>query len=380
MTLARRTFLKQAAAASALLALGPGFGGCRRRPHEQPGGYRPEPADHPLRVLILGGTAFLGPACVEASLVRGHTVTLFNRGRTNPHLFPDLEKLRGDRDGDLDALRGRAWDAVIDTSGYVPRHVDLSTRLLAGAVDHYVFVSSISVYAGFAAVGMDETAPVGVLDDPDTEQVTDATYGPLKARCEQAAEAAMPGRVGVLRPGLIVGPRDRSDRFTYWPVRVDRGGEFLAPGDPADPVQLIDVRDLAEFIVHGLEQRLAGTFNCVSPAGAVSMGSLIDACGEVAGGRGRATWCDADFLTTQGVTPWAELPCWMPPVGDTAGFARISAARAVAAGLGMRPLTGTAGATLAWWRDQPAQRRERLRAGLAPERETALLRAWHDRR
>jgi 2'-hydroxyisoflavone reductase len=380
MTLARRTFLKQAAAAGAALALGPGLAGCQRRPDERNGGYRPEPAAHPLRVLILGGTAFLGPACVEAALVRGHTVTLFNRGRTNPHLFPDLEKLRGDRDGDLDALRGRTWDAVIDTSGYVPRHVDLSARLLAAAVDHYVFVSSISVYADFATVGMDETAPVGVLDDQATEQVTDATYGPLKARCEQAAEGAMPGRVGVMRPGLIVGPRDRSDRFTYWPVRIDRGGEFLAPGNPDDPVQLIDVRDLGEFIVHGLERRTTGTFNCISPADALSMGTLVDACGDVASSRGRATWCDADFLAAQGVAPWAELPCWMPPTGDTAGFARLSAARAVAAGLGMRPLADTAGATLAWWREQPAQRRERLRAGLASEREAALLRAWHDRR
>ncbi len=214
-------------------------------------------------------------------------MTLFNRGKTNPELFPDLEKLRGDRDGELGALVGRAWDAVIDTSGYVPRHVRLSAELLAPSVAHYLFISTISVYRDYSTIGMDETAPIATLADPTTEQVTGETYGALKALCEKAAEDAMPGRTTVIRPGLIVGPEDRTDRFTYWPVRVERGGEVLSPGTPADPIQFIDVRDLAEFIVVCLENKVLGTFNADAPAGALSMGKLLETCREVSGSGAR---------------------------------------------------------------------------------------------
>src|SRR5688572_29497367 len=197
-----------------------------------------------MRLLVLGGTKFLGRAVVEAAVARGHEPTLFHRGLTNPGLFPDLEHLRGDRDGGLAALQGRTWDAVIDPSGYVPRIVRASAELLADAVEHYTFISSISVYPSFPTPGMDESSPVGTLEDPTVEDVP-AHYGPLKALCEQAAEAAMPGRVFHVRAGLIVGPNDPSDRFTYWPVRVAKGGDVLAPGSPERPVQIIDVRDLA---------------------------------------------------------------------------------------------------------------------------------------
>ncbi|HOX25848.1 MAG TPA: SDR family oxidoreductase [Candidatus Krumholzibacteria bacterium] len=380
MNLDRRQFLKAAAAAGAALGLGLPLGGCTRDRAQTAAGYRAERADHPLDVLILGGTSFLGPACVEAALARGHTLTLFNRGRTNPHLFPDLEKLQGDRDGDLEALAGRRWDAVIDTSGYVPRQVRLSAGLLGPNVGHYVFISSISVYRDLSVPGMDESAPLASLADPASEDITDATYGALKALCEQAAEDAMPGRVTAIRPGLIAGPRDRSDRFTYWPVRVERGGEVLAPGTPADPIQFIDVRDLAEFVVHALERRLAGAYNCDSPAGLYTMGTLLGACREVTGSDAVFTWCDARFLAEHRVAPWTDLPCWVPAEGADRGFGQVSTERARAAGLGRRPLATTARDTLAWWKQQPADRREHLLAGLSPEREVAVLRAWRNRR
>jgi len=379
MTIDRREFLLTTAAAGAALSLGLPLVGCSRETAEQTAGYRAERATNPLKLLILGGTAFLGPACVEAAQARGHTLTLFNRGRTNPHLFPELEKLRGDRNDDLEALKDHRWDAVIDTSGYVPRHVTQSAELLAPSVDHYVFVSTISVYEDYTTIGMDETAPVGTLDDPATEKITGQTYGPLKALCEQAAETAMPGRVTNIRPGLIVGPRDRSDRFTYWPVRVGRGGEVLAPGAPDDLVQFIDVRDLAEFIIHALEQRLAGVYNCDSPASAGTIGGLLTSCREVTDSSAQFTWCDAEFLAEQEVAPWSDMPCWLPAQDDYIGFGQVSVEKARAAGLGQRPLATTVSDTVTWWNAQPTERREHLRAGIDPEREAAVLRAWHDR-
>src|SRR5512138_1103393 len=233
----------------------------------------PKPARK--RILILGGTGFLGPALVEAARAAGHAVTLFNRGKTRPELFPDVEKLRGDRDGKLDALRGRAWDAAIDTSGYVPRLVGMSARLLAPSVSTYLFVSSISVYGDRVPAGADETAPTAPLEDPSSEDVG-KHYGALKAASERAAEAAMPGRVVVVRPGLIVGPGDPTDRFTYWPVRLDRGGEVLAPGDGADPVQLVDVRDVAAFLVLLAAPGEAGAYNAVGPAERLTMRALLE--------------------------------------------------------------------------------------------------------
>ena len=380
MTLDRRQFLQTTMLAGAALGLGLSGGGCSRDAGRAAAGYRPERADRRLQILILGGTAFLGPACVEAALARGHTLTLFNRGRTNPHLFPDLEKLQGDRNGDLTALVGRRWDAVIDTSGYVPRQVRLAAELLGPSIGHYVFISSISVYRDYGQPGMDETAAVGTLADPLDETISDATYGPLKALCEQAAEAALPGRVTSIRPGLIVGPRDSSDRFTYWPVRVGQGGEVLAPGTPDDKIQFIDVRDLAEFIIHALEHRLAGPYNCDSPAGLYTMGTLLAGCRDITRSGAEFTWCDAAFLAAHGVQAWSDMPCWIPAEGDYRGFGQVSTEKARAAGLGRRPLATTVRDTLTWWNEQPAERRRRLRAGTAAEREAAVLSAWHNRR
>src|SRR5579885_1733748 len=235
-----------------------------------------------MKLLILGGTVFLGRHIVEAALARGHEITLFNRRQHNGELFPEVEKLRGDRNGDLSALEGRRWDAAIDTSGYFPRVVRASAQKLSGAVDHYTFISSISVYADFTQVGMDENAPVGTLKDESVEEITGESYGPLKVLCEQAAEQAMPGRVLNIRPGLIVGPHDPSDRFTYWPRRLARGGDVLAPGRPERLVQLIDVRDLAEWNIRAAEARLTGLFNATGPSGELTMAQVIDACRNVA--------------------------------------------------------------------------------------------------
>lgn len=384
MSLTRRDFLRFTAVAGTAAGLGL-TAGCKARtstpaPTAQPRGYRSGPAGRKLKLLILGGTAFLGPHTIAAARARGHEMTLFNRGRTNPDLFPELEKLRGDRDGDLAALNGRTWDAVIDTSGYVPRHVRLSAELLAPSVGHYLFVSTISVYKDYATIGMDESAPVATLEDPTAEKVTNETYGALKALCEKAAEEAMPGRTTTIRPGLIVGPEDRTDRFTYWPVRVERGGEVLCPGTPADPIQFIDVRDLAEFIVYCLEDKVLGTFNADAPAGALTMGNLLETCRTVSGANARFTWADAAFLAAQNVAPWQDMPCWVPAVGDEAGFGRVNTQKAHDAGLGTRPLDDTVRATLAWWHGEPEERRlGALRAGLAPQREMEVLQAWHAR-
>lgn len=327
-----------------------------------------------MKILILGGTVFLGRHLVDAALARGHAVTLFNRGQHNPDLYPEVEKLRGDRDGDLAALTGRRWDAVVDTSGYVPRIVRAAAELLADAVDHYTFISSISVYADFTAHGMDEAAPVGALEDETAEEVL-PNYGPLKALCEQAAERAMPGRVLIIRPGLIVGPFDPSDRFTYWPHRIAAGGEVLAPGSPARPVQIIDVRDLAEWNIRMVERQGTGVFNATGPDRVLTMAEVLDACCTVSGSDARLTWVSEAFLAEAGVRPWTELPLWVPGTDENAGFADVACRKAIAAGLTFRPLDGTVRDTLAWDTARPAGT---VRTnGLDPDREADLLRAWH---
>lgn len=337
----------------------------------------PRAAEGKLRILILGGTSFLGPELVLAARARGHALTLFNRGKTRPELFPDVEKLRGDRDGKLDALRGRTWDAVLDTSGYVPRIVAASAGLLADRVGLYLFVSSISVYAD-SREPIDETSPVETLADEKSEDVR-AHYGALKVLCEKAAERAMPGRVLSVRPGLIVGPGDPTDRFTYWPARMDRGGEVLCPGDGKDPAQVIDVRDLAAFMVRASEERLAGTMDAVGPASPMSMAVMLEACRAASGKPATLTWVDARFLEESKVSSWSDLPAWIPSSSDGAGLARVSNARAVARGLAFRPIADTARDTLVWWRGLPAERRAKPRAGLAPEREAAVLAAFRGR-
>jgi 2'-hydroxyisoflavone reductase len=325
-----------------------------------------------MRLLILGGTVFLGRHLVEAALQRGHTVTLFNRGQHNPDLFPPVEKIHGDRDGGLDALHSRQWDAVIDTCGYVPRIVRLSVQLLAGAVKHYTFISTISVYAEPFFPGMDENASLGKLEDESVEQITGETYGPLKALCEQAAEDAMPGRALIVRPGLIVGPHDPSDRFTYWPARLARGGEVLAPGGPQRPVQIIDARDLAEWVLKMVERQVTGVFNATGPDYPLTLGKLFETCQSVAGSQATLTWASDEFLLAQGVAPYTDLPLWLPE--EYAAQDMVSIAKTLSAGLKFRPLEQTVRDTLAWDRTRPpdAPRRNCLTA----EREAALLQAW----
>lgn len=331
-----------------------------------------------MKLLMLGGTVFLGRHLVEAALERGHEVTLFNRGQHNPELFPEVEKLRGDRDGNLSALEGRRWDAAIDTSGYMPRVVQQSARVLADAVEHYTFISSISVYARFDAPGLDENTPVATLDNPHVEEINGETYGALKALCEQAAEEARPGRVLALRPGLIVGPHDPTDRFSYWVQRVARGGEVLAPGQSERQVQIIDARDLAEWNLRMVEQGQTGVFNATGPDGVLTMGGLLDTCKAVTQSDASFTWADEAFLLEQGIAPWQELPLWMPgSEADLRSVLQVSIARATAAGLRFRPLADTVHDTYTWLTSRPTA--HEWRAGLTSEREADVLTAWHAR-
>jgi nucleoside-diphosphate-sugar epimerase len=371
MTLSRRDFMKHTLIGGAVA----GLGGLTAT--NAGAAFTQLKSDKKLRILILGGTAFLGPHTVKYALSRGHEVTLFNRGRTNAHLFPDLEKLVGDRKDNLEALKGRDWDVVIDTSGYYPRVVRDSAGLLADHCKQYIFISSVSVYADFKKEGIDEDYPVGTIEDETTEQITGETYGPLKALCEQAAEKAMPGRACNIRPGLIVGPMDRSDRFTYWPVRVQKGGEVLAPGTGATRIQVIDVRDLAEFIIRCAEHKTNGVFNADSPAGEMTMKEMLLACRKISASDARFTWADAKFLEEQEVAAWSDMPVWVPEGGEESGFGMISTERARKAGLTHRPISETIRDTLDWWANQPEERTAKLRAGLTPEREAEVLKAWH---
>jgi 2'-hydroxyisoflavone reductase len=334
----------------------------------------------PLSILMLGGTGFLGPHTVQAALARGHKVTLFNRGKTRPGLFPDLEKLQGDRDkDDLKALEGRKFDAVVDTSANVPRWVKKAAAVLGPNIGHYVYISSISVYSDTSKPGMDETTALATIADPTTEKITAETYGALKALSEKAAQESMPGKVAVVRPGLIVGPDDPSDRFTYWPVRVAKGGEVLAPGSPDDPIQLIDVRDLGSFLVRLIENKTTGVFNALGPDKPLTIGQTLDACKHAAKSDATFTWVDADFLAKHDVRGWSDMPVWVPNRGDNAGFAKVSNARAIQAGLTFLPIIDTAKATLDWFRTLPEARRAKLHAGITPEREAKVLAAWKAR-
>lgn len=342
----------------------------------------PARAEQRLRILILGGTRFLGPHMAEYARARGHTLTFFNRGKTNTGVLPEIERIQGDRNGELGGLAGRKWDAVIDNSGYVPRHVRLSAELLRPSVPHYVFISSVSVYASFASAN-DEDSPVGQLADESVERIDGETYGPLKALCESAARAVYgPENSTILRPGLIVGPDDNTDRFTYWPARAARGGSFVAPGSPDDPVQVIDVRDLAAFAITVIERRTAGVFNVLSPPGRFSIGDVVNESVQAARQLVDpqpppvATWIPADFLAARAVAPWSDMPVWTPSVGDEAGFAQVSAARAKQAGLAIRPMADTVTDTLRWHLQRPEAERQKLKAGLSPEREAEVLAAW----
>jgi 2'-hydroxyisoflavone reductase len=328
-----------------------------------------------MRILIIGGTVFLGRALVEAALERGHTLTLFNRGQSNPQAFPDVEQLHGDRKVDVSALGGRRWDAAIDTSGYVPRVVRASAELLADAVEYYTFVSTLSVYGDNVTSGADEQTTVATLADESTEEVTGETYGPLKVLCERAAEQAMPGRVFIPRPGLVVGPFDPTDRFTYWPHRVAQGGDVLAPGQPERVIQFIDVRDLAEWMIRMLEARQTGVYNAVGPTPPATMGQLLETSRQVSGSDARLVWVSEEFVQQHNVAPWTDLPVWVPESEPSlAGFHRFNNGKALAAGLTFRILADTVRATLQW--DATRSPNYQWRAGLSREREAELLQAW----
>ncbi len=348
-----------------------------------------------MKILIMGGTVFLGRHLVEAARQRGHEVTLFNRGRSNPDLFPDLERLKGDRVRDLDALRGRQWDAVIDPSGYTPATVREPLQAMSGGIGHYTYISSVSAYAT-ADGTVDEDAALNTLS---AEEVAEgeavargeggdvgrgvpsgalsygSLYGGLKALSEQVAEEALPGRVLTVRPGLIVGPHDYSDRFTYWVRRVARGGEVLAPGRPTRTIRVIDVRDLAEWILRQIEAGATGVYNATGPPPGSTMGEVLERCQQVAASDARFTWLDDAFLIEQEVGAWLELPLWLPE--DSSRFFEIGNDKAIDAGLTFRPLATTIADTLAW--DQRQSKEPSWETGLAPEREAKLLRLFRER-
>jgi 2'-hydroxyisoflavone reductase len=342
----------------------------------------------PMRILILGGTGFIGPHQIRYALSRGHSVTLFNRGK-QPLPWPKtVEQLVGDRTtGDLRALEGRAWDVCIDNPTTLPAWVRDMGRVLHGKVRQYIFISTVSVYANYR-VPADESAPLAEYSGADPMAETaesvrasrNALYGPLKARSEQEARRQFKDITTVIRPGLIVGPGDETDRFTYWPVRLTRGGEVLAPGDGTDPVQIIDVRDLAAWTIGLAERRIFGTFNATGPAQPLSMGAMLHAIAQATHSTARLTWVPADFLDTEKVEAWSDMPVWVPAVGDFAGFARTIIAKALAAGLEFRPLGETVTATLDWFRQQTPKRQASLKSGLSAARETQVLADWHARR
>lgn len=326
-----------------------------------------------MDLLIIGGTRFLGRHIVEAGLGRGHKITLFNRGITNPDLFPATEQLRGDRDGDLTTLENRHWDAIIDTCGYIPRVVRQSVEKLKRSCKHYTFISSISVYADFSKPDLDEDSPVGKLQDETIEEITADTYGPLKALCEREVLAGLEDRGLIIRPGLIVGPHDHTDRFTYWPWRVAKGGDVLAADNPGQHTQFIDVRDLSEWTLKLIEEGTSGVFNATGPATPLTMKTLLEECKTVSRSGAEIVWVDAEFLLDQGVAPWTDIPLWVPGE-DFAGSDQVDISRAIGAGLTYRPTSTTIEDTLTWARSRPVD--HAWQAGLEPEREKSLLQKW----
>lgn len=325
----------------------------------------------PMRILILGGTGFTGPFQVRYALSRGHKVTVFNRGRTHPGELPkEAEQLIGDRNGQLDALKGRTWDVVIDNPATLPIWVRDAAQILKGNADRYIFISTISVYADTSKMGMDETAPLAKYTGPDAMKETNATmrannfalYGPLKAQSEAEAEKWFPKKTLIIRPGYIVGPGDESDRFTYWPVRVERGGEVLAPGSTSDPVQIIDARDLAEWTIRMVEQGTVGSFNAVGPSTKLTMGHMLSDMKKTTNSDARFTWVDDEFLKAQKVID--DIPIWTSTRGPEIGYSTMNIQKAIRHGLTFRPLSDTTRATLEWFRKQTPERQSKMRAGI----------------
>ena len=378
MSMTRRDMMKAIGVAGAAAAVGP-IDLLAARPQ----------AGRSLRILFIGGTGFIGPHMVRRARERGHTVTLFNRGRTNPHLFPDVEKLVGDRDGGLGVLRGRSWDAVIDTSGYVPRVVRDSAELLRDNVHRYLFISTGDAYADFIKIGIDEDYTLDTIDDPTNEDPS-RNYGPLKVLCEQAVRDTYPGRNTILRPGWIIGAGDYNSISPYWPMRIHHGGEVLAPGDPTDPVQIIDPHDLARFVIKILEEDINGIYNTVGPATPLTMAELLYGIRAVTSSPVRFTWVPASFLREMEVAAMTDLPIWFPPLDDyptpapfepgAKGFHQMSGQRAITAGLTFRPLAETARSIIEEFlsRDGSWESTQR-RFGLSLEREAEVLAAWRER-
>lgn len=399
----RREFMRVSAAAGAALAMG---GGVKAALGTASGGR----GAAGLRILILGGTGFIGPATVEAAQARGHTLTLFNRGRTEKRrggMFPDMDKRYGNRDPNkhaddadpsspkgLESLSEGEWDVVIDNSGFYPRMVRASAELLSKRARQYIFISSISAYKDTSKLDQDETAALATMEDPNVESMGEGfkNYGPLKVLCEQAAEAAFPGRATIVRPGYIVGPTDPTDRFTYWPVRFDRARgdqqEVLVPGSPDDPIQIIDARDLGAWLVLLAENKTFGAFNACGPETRLTMGGVVEACKGATDATPKLTWVSPEFLEKkekelqeknkgQANQEGINLPIWAPFKGETAGFHTWKNDRAIKAGLRFRPVGQITKDTLEWFKKQPAERQAAMRAGLKPQMEKELLEAWH---
>ena len=324
-----------------------------------------------MKILIIGGTRFLGRHLVESALARGHEVTLFNRGKSNPDLFKQVQTVRGDREKDLDQISGK-YDAVIDTCGYFPRIVRMSAEALKGKARSYVFISSISVYAGFSKIGINESDPVGKIEDETIEEITGESYGPLKALCENAVQDVFGEQALIVRPGLIVGPHDPTDRFTYWPVRVARGGDVLTPEKPDVPIQIIDVRDLSDFVIELLQQNEFGVFNATGPAHELTLGAMLNACKQVSGSGANFKWASVEFLNQNQVAPWSDMPVWVPNVPEDAGFSRVDISKAMRSGLKFMPLEKTIRDTIDWEKSRSSD--HEWRAGLKPDREKELLR------
>ena len=325
-----------------------------------------------MKILILGGKKFLGIALVEAILEAGHTPTLFNRGLTNPELFPKVKNLIGDREHDLSALKRRKWDAVIDTSGFVPRNVTKTAKMLSGKCRSYIFISSVSVYQDYTTPDIREDYPLAQLEDPSREDYSGDAYGPLKALCEYEIQQNFDGKVLAIRPGLIVGPNDPTDRFAYWPWRVSLGGKVLVPAPPSTNLQFIDVRDLSAFILKLIENNTEGVFNVTGPKKPTTFGALMVACREAASSDASFVWVEEQFLIEEGVSPWSDLPLWVPSSNPAfSGFYTINIDRALKAGLNLRPLSQTVGDTLAWLKTRPDH--HKLIAGMDISTETKLL-------
>jgi len=326
-----------------------------------------------VRILIIGGTRFVGRHLVEAALARSHEVTLFNRGKSNPDLFPQVETIIGDRAKDIVKLKGRVWDAVIDVVGYLPRLVRLSAESLEATVGRYVFISTISVYENFRKIGIDESDPVAKVQDETVEEVTGETYGPLKALCEQTVQDVYGERALVVRPGLVVGPHDPTDRFTYWPVRAGRGGEVLAPQKPEARIQIIDARDLAEFVLKSIEENASGIYNATGPDYELTIGRLLEVSKQVSGSDAEFRWASPEFLNQNKIEAWSDMPAWVPDDEEGLGFARLDISKAINAGLKFRKLEETVRDTLEWAKTRSSD--HEWRAGLTAEREAQVLAA-----